>query len=68
MGVLGLHLVVLMLGWAFQGLGLARGQRIAVAIAGSQKTLMVGLLLAIDLGVSFYRWLHFTLGSSLWIH
>lgn len=64
MGVLGLHLVVLMLGWAFSGgLGLARGQRIAVAIAGSQKTLMVGLLLAIDLGVSILPMVTFHLGQ-----
>ena len=63
-GVLGLHLVVLMLGWAFSGsLGLSREKRIAVAIAGSQKTLMVGLLLAIDLGVSILPMVTFHLGQ-----
>jgi len=37
---------------AARGLGLDRARQIAVGIAGSQKTLMVGLQIAIDCGVS----------------
>lgn len=63
-GVLALHLVVLFLGWQISGyLGLPRRERIAVAIAGSQKTLMVGLLLSIDLGVSILPMVTFHLGQ-----
>lgn len=48
-----IHVAVLWLGWAIAGrLNLPRRQRIAVAISGSQKTLMVGLQIAIDCGVS----------------
>lgn len=48
-----LHLVVLAIGWWLAArTRVARPQQIAVAIAGSQKTLMVGLKLSIDCGVS----------------
>jgi solute carrier family 10 (sodium/bile acid cotransporter), member 7 len=51
--VLSLHLIAMGLGWYVAGLsGIARPQQIAVAIGGSQKTLMVGLKLAIDAGAS----------------
>jgi sodium/bile acid cotransporter 7 len=63
-GVLVLHLVVLYLGWLISGgFGFHRRERIAVAIAGSQKTLMVGLLLSIDLGVSILPMVTFHLGQ-----
>ncbi|MDE0862473.1 MAG: bile acid:sodium symporter [Rubripirellula sp.] len=49
----GLHTVTLFLGIFFSRcMGLDRGKQIAVAISGSQKTLMVGLQMAIDCGVS----------------
>jgi sodium/bile acid cotransporter 7 len=64
MGVLALHLLVLFLGWVLSGwLKFHRRERIAVAIAGSQKTLMVGLLLSIDLGVSILPMVTFHLGQ-----
>lgn len=48
-----LHLLVLAIGWWLAAkTKIARPQQIAVAIAGSQKTLMVGLKLSIDCGVS----------------
>jgi sodium/bile acid cotransporter 7 len=47
------HVVTLVLGWYLaQATGVQRPQRIAVAFSGSQKTLMIGLKLAIDCGVS----------------
>lgn len=52
-GAIGLHLVVLYAGWKVaRWLGMPRQERIAVGFAGSQKTLMIGLSLAMDLGVS----------------
>ena len=46
-----LHIVVLVAGmWAAKALGFQRPQQIAVAIAGSQKTLMVGL----DIAISYF--------------
>lgn len=48
-----LHGVALALGWYTAiGLGLSRRETIGVAISGSQKTLMVGLQLCLDCGVS----------------
>ncbi len=45
-GSIGLHGAGLLVGWsAARGLGLSRGDRIAIAIAGSQKTLPVGLMI-----------------------
>lgn len=47
--VLTLHLLMLWLGHVFsKWMGLARPERIAVGFAGSQKTLMVGLAIAIE--------------------
>lgn len=47
------HVAALAIAWFLAGwLGIQRPQRIAVSLSGSQKTLMVGLKLAIDCGVS----------------
>lgn len=47
------HVAALGIAWWLAGLcGIARPQQIAVALSGSQKTLMIGLKLAIDCGVS----------------
>ncbi len=49
----GIHLAALTLGWFMAaGLGWDRSTRIGVALASSQKTLMVGLKIAVDAGVS----------------
>jgi len=49
--VMGLHLSVLWLGMrTASAFNMQRGDQIAVGIAGSQKTLMVGLMIAIDCG------------------
>ena len=49
----GIHTLALFFGILFsRSMGLDRGKQIAVAISGSQKTLMVGLQMAIDGGVS----------------
>jgi sodium/bile acid cotransporter 7 len=51
--VSGVHLVSLCAGlWSARGLGWSRADQIAVAIAGSQKTLMVGLVVANALRVT----------------
>ena len=48
-----IHLLVLVIGIAMaKRLGFSRERQIAVGFAGSQKTLMVGLQVAIDCGVS----------------
>jgi sodium/bile acid cotransporter 7 len=46
-----------------RGLGVARGGQIAVGFAGSQKTLMVGLQIAIDCGVSVVPMIVYHLGQ-----
>ena len=47
------HVTALGLAWGLAGaVGIQRPQQIAVALSGSQKTLMIGLKLAIDCGVS----------------
>ncbi len=47
------HLLTLIVGWYCAAwTGIQRPQQIAVAFSGSQKTLMIGLKLAIDCGVS----------------
>jgi len=43
--------------------GMSRGEQIAVGIAGSQKTLMVGLQIAIDCGVSVLPMLIYHVGQ-----
>lgn len=51
--VVGIHVTSLMAGWYLaRGLKLSPADAAAVAISGSQKTLMVGLSLALDLGAS----------------
>ena len=50
---IGVHSIALLFGIAVaRSLSIDRGSQIAVGIAGSQKTLMVGLQIAIDCGVS----------------
>ncbi|MCG8652785.1 MAG: bile acid:sodium symporter [Pirellulales bacterium] len=59
-----LHLMVLYLGIALaRGLRFSRPRQIAIGIAGSQKTLMVGLQIAIDCGVSVVPMLIYHLGQ-----
>lgn len=49
----GIHVVILLIGFgAARVSGFSRGEQIAVGFAGSQKTLMVGLSIAMELGVS----------------
>ncbi|MCG8450499.1 MAG: bile acid:sodium symporter [Pirellulales bacterium] len=49
--VAGVHLIAWASGyWAAGRLGIARSEQIAVAFAGSQKTLMVGLAIALQFG------------------
>ena len=61
---LGVHLLALFVGVLLGKLArLDRGQQIAVGIAGSQKTLMVGLQITIDLGVSVVPMLIFHVGQ-----
>lgn len=51
LGVVGLHLTMLVVGHAAaQSLGISREDRIAVGFSGSQKTLMIGLLVALQFG------------------
>ena len=46
-----IHLVAWFLGyWSAERLGIARADQLAVAFAGSQKTLMVGLAVALEFG------------------
>lgn len=53
LAVCGVHLAAFVAGLqAGRLFGMERGDRIAVAISGSQKTLMVGLKVAMDLGFS----------------
>jgi solute carrier family 10 (sodium/bile acid cotransporter), member 7 len=60
------HVVALVIAWhAAQWLGIARPQRIAVSLSGSQKTLMVGLKLAIDCGVSILPMVVFHISQLL---
>ncbi len=48
-----IHLFCLFLGvWIAKATGVGRAQAIGVGFAGSQKTLMIGINLAIDYGVS----------------
>lgn len=62
----GLHTIALLFGWSSSGaLRLGRDQRIAVAIAGSQKTLMVGLQIAIDAGVSILPMIAYHVGQLI---
>jgi sodium/bile acid cotransporter 7 len=61
-----LHGVALALGWyTAVGLGLSRRETIGVAISGSQKTLMVGLQLCLDCGVSILPMVMYHIGQLL---
>jgi sodium/bile acid cotransporter 7 len=54
------------LGWyTAVGLGLSRRETIGVAISGSQKTLMVGLQLCLDCGVSILPMIMYHIGQLL---
>lgn len=58
------HSVALFGGWWSAGwLGLPDEERMAVAISGSQKTLMVGLQIAIDCGVSMLPMILYHVGQ-----
>ena len=58
------HTLALFGGWWISGaMGLAREDRVAVAIAGSQKTLMIGLQIAIDCGVSMLPMILYHVGQ-----
>ncbi|WP_162006560.1 bile acid:sodium symporter family protein [Roseimaritima sediminicola] len=64
--VVAVHLVAMVMGIASARLGgLGRPQQIAVGIAGSQKTLMVGLQLALDCGVSMLPMIVYHVGQLL---
>ena len=64
MTVLGIHLLALAFGvYAARSVGLGRSHQIAVGISGSQKTLMVGLQIAIDCGVSVVPMLIYHVGQ-----
>lgn len=66
-----LHLAAWWLGFALSGrMGMARADRIGVAYSGSQKTLMIGLTTALELGVSIlplvvYHILQLVIGTLL---
>lgn len=61
---LAVHTLALLGGWWISGvIGLAREDRVAVAIAGSQKTLMIGLQIAIDCGVSMLPMIIYHVGQ-----
>ncbi len=62
----GVHLAAMALGVGIaRGLHLQRAEQIAVGIAGSQKTLMVGLQIAIDCGVSMLPMIVYHIGQLL---
>jgi sodium/bile acid cotransporter 7 len=64
--VLGVHLVILALGyWSAHGLGMRREDRLAVAFSGSQKTLMVGLQVALDCGLLILPMVVYHVGQLL---
>jgi len=61
-----LHGIALALGWyTAVGLRLSRRETIGVAISGSQKTLMVGLQLCLDCGVSILPMVMYHIGQLL---
>ncbi len=62
----GIHLASMAIGWyVARASGLARPQTIGVAIAGSQKTLMIGLKMALDCGVSIIPMVAFHVGQLI---
>jgi sodium/bile acid cotransporter 7 len=61
-----IHLVAMAVGWHAAGRsGIARPQQIGVAISGSQKTLMIGLKMAMDCGVSIIPMVAYHVGQLL---
>lgn len=62
--VVGLHMGLLALGYAIaRALRMPREDRIAVGIAGSQKTLMIGLQVALDCGLSILPMVAYHVGQ-----
>ena len=60
------HLVAMAVGWHIAArTGVSRAQQIGVAISGSQKTLMIGLKLAMDCGVSILPMVAYHVGQLL---
>ena len=60
------HVLTLAVGWYLaRATSVARPQRIAVAFSGSQKTLMIGLKLAIDCGVSILPMVIYHVGQLI---
>lgn len=64
--VLALHLAAFAVGWVSSPFfGLKREDQIAVSFAGSQKTLMVGLQVSMDLGVSILPMITYHVGQLI---
>ena len=60
------HVTTLVLAWYLaEATGVERPQRIAVALSGSQKTLMIGLKLAMDCGVSILPMVIYHVGQLI---
>jgi solute carrier family 10 (sodium/bile acid cotransporter), member 7 len=60
------HVTTLVLAWYLAEVtGVQRPQRIAVALSGSQKTLMIGLKLAMDCGVSILPMVIYHVGQLI---
>lgn len=60
------HLISMGMGWQIAArTGIARPQQIGVAISGSQKTLMIGLKMAMDCGVSIIPMVAYHVGQLL---
>jgi sodium/bile acid cotransporter 7 len=60
------HVTTLVMGWYLaQATGVRRPQRIAVAFSGSQKTLMIGLKLGMDCGVSILPMVIYHVGQLI---
>lgn len=61
-----IHLISMIVAWYLAAAtGVARPQQIGAAISGSQKTLMIGLKLALDCGVSIIPMVAFHVGQLL---
>jgi sodium/bile acid cotransporter 7 len=62
--VLGIHVAMLAAGlWLAQACGFPREDRIAVGIAGSQKTLMIGLKMGLELNLSILPMVVYHMGQ-----
>ena len=61
-----IHVISMIVAWYLAAAtGVARPQQIAAAISGSQKTLMIGLKMALDCGVSIIPMVAFHVGQLL---